>query len=333
VSSTAGTWHQSQESIFAYPLEGLLDCTYAEENIAGFVLGSLEFEDEMRIVRHVSWCPACARLLHETRKTVSYLPYLSPQSTPSASAMRSLFDRIAADQLLNPAGITSELVPMAVASSFDLMDDPVGHVTASDMKPSKTPRSKRRFSWELVAAPLAAVPLVIALALVGGWAYHTQQRLEDQSAQAQVLKNENAKLVAQVSNIFSPQTTKYALDSGESLANSEATGKLVVNPSQTSATLYVWDLPQSTAGYEVLVYTSDGTKQNAGDFTVDQNGFARYDLTLSQPLTNFQSIHVQRLSVDESTANDAGNHSDVLWMDSDTNLGDQRDTEASAKSH
>jgi len=333
VSSTAGTWHQPQESIFAFPSEGLLDCNYAEENIAGFVLGSLEFDDEMRIVRHVSWCPACARLLHETRKTVSYLPYLSPQSAPSIAAKRSLFDRIAADQLLNPVGVASELAPAAMASSIDLLGDPVGHVMAADMSPSKAPKSKRRFSWEMVAAPLAAVPLVIALALVGGWAYNTQQRLEDQSAQAKVLKNENAKLVAQVSNIFSPQTTKYALDSGESLANSEATGKLVVNPSQTSATLYVWDLPQSAAGYEVLVYTSNGTLQNAGDFTVDQNGFARYDLTLSQPLTNFQSIHVQRLTAGESTSSDAASHSDVLWMDSDTNLGDQGDTEASAKSH
>ena len=53
----------------------------------------------------------------------------------------------------------------ATAPLTDLLSNPVGHVIASDMHPSQAPVSKRRFSWEMLAAPLAAVPLAVAAVL------------------------------------------------------------------------------------------------------------------------------------------------------------------------
>jgi len=309
------------------PSQWLLDCRFAEENAAGLALGALNDEEEQRISRHLSWCPTCARLMHETRKTISYLPFLSLQANPPISAKIGLFERIATDarSLTTPSDAEGPLA--------ELLRNPPGGVIASDLAPAKAASPKRFFNWEMVAAPLAAVPLVFALAIVGGWALHTQSRLDRQSAQAAVLRTENTKMEAQIAvlnNVLDSPTKNYVLDSPDSVTGSDAVGKLVASPIQNWASLSVWNL-QPSASYEVLVENQDGTLENAGLVTVDSKGSGHIDLHIIHTATEYQAIHVQRLVSTNGSA--ATNHVDVLWTDMDGTLGASGDTEANAKSH
>jgi hypothetical protein len=338
VRSTAESWPQAEDDLVAQPSDLLLDCSFAEENAAGFALGALNVDEQLRFVQHLSWCPNCARLLHEERKTVGYLAFLSPQAVPPESAKRTLFDRINADQQLKSATFetpTSIVLPSTV--TLELLDSPLGHTIASDIAPSKQKLGKRRFTWELAAAPLAAVPLVVALALVGGWALNTQNRLDRQSAQARVLEDQNAQLAAQISQLSSglenSQVRKFDMDSSDSVGGG-AGGSVVTLADQTWTNLSVWSMPPSSSGYEVLVESKSGQMQQAASFTVDDKGDASVRLNISTPLAQFKAVHVQKLSTaGPSSADDSDGQHDVLWTDFDSNLGGQSGTDANAKAN
>jgi hypothetical protein len=325
----------AQDRGIAPPPEWILDCQFVEENAAGLALGTVEADERARISHHLSWCPMCATLVHEMRKTVGYLPFISPQATPPASAKRTLFARI--DAAMEPNAVQQSERPKALLEPTTSTIEPAPESAPSRRSASpRAPRVRRHFNWELIAAPLAAVPLVVALAIVGGWALHTQSQLNRTTDQAHNLETQNADLMVQLDNVLVPDRSRwFYLDAANSSIGGNAGGKLTVEVDQGRASLSVWNLPATADGYVVFLETKNGDTRRIGSFSVNSAGGADVDLESTVPLDQYRAIHVQaKPGSDLTTMSDSLQPEDVLWVDMESNLGAPGGgTEAIAKSH
>jgi len=345
----AGTGAQSLEDTAdqadasrLFSVESLLDCEFVEENAAGFVLGSLSIAESQRVVQHLAWCQLCARLVHAERKTTDLLPFLSPQAAPPSRTKSALFDRIKAEQIAGSAtqdpSVDESIRTVTIPSSrIDVI------APAPDRSAFRTrlnvvkvgSDAKRRFRWEMIAAPLAAVPLVLALAIVGGWALRTQGELRDQQEAAAASDHQNALLlneVTQLSSMLGSEQTKWTLSGSQADLGNSATGKLTtIGVERTWANLEVWNLPTTNGAYQVLLETKDGKLQSVKDFSVDANGYANVKFDISNPLSVYQAVRIRSATdTQNSTVSDSFSPTDVLWMDFKANLGTQLGTEANA---
>jgi hypothetical protein len=330
---------QARDVGIAPPPEWILDCQFVEENAAGLALGTLEADERVRINHHLSWCPMCAQLVHEMRKTVAYLPFISPQATPPASAKQSLIARIDAYRDPIPAQRSEPPKALLGPTTSTIEPKPVSAPSQTGASPRPT-RMRRHFNWQLIAAPLAAVPLVVALAIVGGWALHTQSQLNRTADQAHHLETQNADLTDRLTllnNVLGADRSRwFYLDAANSSIGGNAGGKLTVGVDQGSASLSVWNLPAAKDGYVVLLETKDGQTHRIGSFHVDgSGGAANVDLDTTTPLDQYRAVHVQAKSGSDLTMmSDSLQPQDVLWVDMESNLGAPGGgTEAIAKSH
>jgi hypothetical protein len=345
----AGTGAQSrqdtadqEDASLLFPVESLLDCQFVEENAAGFVLSSLSIAEAQRVVQHLPWCQLCARLVHAERKTTDLLPFLSPPATPPATAKSALFDRIKSEQIAGAArqgspideSVRTVTIP---ASRIDLIAPDSAHSAARIGSNAVVAGStaKRRFRWEMIAAPLAAVPLVLALAIVGGWALRTQGELRDQQDAAEASEHQNAQLlneVTQLSSMLGSEQTKWTLSGSQADLGNSATGRLTtIGVERTWANLEVWNLPTANQAYQVLLETKDGKLHNVKDFLVDANGYANVKFDVSSPLSVYQAVRIRPATdAQNSTVSDTFTPADVLWMDFKATLGTQVGTEANA---
>lgn len=68
---------------------------HVDDLIAGYALGALEPDERLAVERHAAYCPNCARLLAETRRTASMLSFVAAPAAPSPDVKAALFSRIA----------------------------------------------------------------------------------------------------------------------------------------------------------------------------------------------------------------------------------------------
>jgi len=317
--------------------EWILDCQFVEENAAGLALDALHPQDSFRVNQHLSWCPMCAKLVHETRKTVSYLPFTSTQATPSASAKTNLLDRIKADRLGESNRMPVLPLTTLPASTFDLAESPAP-IPAAHGAGSRSHGSsgKKRPRWGVIATPLAAVPLIVALAIVGGWALQTQGELQEQKVAANVLRQDLDSANGQLTLLSSGEKRNWSLIPIESDLGSQAGGQLSTTAStdQFQASLDVWNLPHDADGYDVILETKDGRHFEFSSFMVDSHGDA-VDVSFNVPfsLGTLKAIHIKPASDEGSSAqSDSLTPRDVLWTDMLNNLGGSGGTEANARS-
>lgn len=297
--------------------EWTLDCSFVEDNVAALALGALDPEERIRADHHLSWCPSCARLVHQTRKTVGYLPFLSPHAAPSASAKSSLLSKLALTPQLpgsnpDPSFDVSAITPTATVATSLITDKGVLRTRAD--------ASSRRLKWELWAAPLAAVPLVVALAIVGGWAMQTQDRLQDRSAEVRNLEVVNDSLEAQLvtftKELDAPGATEHALQAADISGAAKPSGSIRMSADKLLARVTVTGLPSFSSGYQVIAESKDGTLLPAGHLIVDKSGSGTVNLKLDRPLTDVESIHIQPAGLTStSTANLTSD--DLLWIEID----------------
>lgn len=314
---------QTQDGFLYQPPEWLLDCSFVEENASALALGALDNDEIVRINTHVSWCPNCARLVHETRKTVGYLPFLSSAASPSASAKSQLFDRIKQTQQQAPLKVETSGRSLTIPSSQSPFNFESSKAETVFVPGSNGGNRTRRFNWAVFAAPLAAVPLVVALAIVGGWALRTQEQLDDRRTQTQVLQTENADLNAKVSmlsNSLGPSSS-FEFEAADSGFGGNAGGSFVPLVNDHWANLTVWNLPTTSRAYKVLVETEFGQLQQVGEFNVDETGRGQVMLELESPVDQYKSVHVQPVKLSENAIpNDSIADGDVLWTDLNSSL-------------
>jgi hypothetical protein len=188
----------------------------------------------------------------------------------------------------------------------------------------------------MIVAPLAALPLVVALAIVGGWALHTQGELRDQVALNEELEAENAELASrapvEIVQLASDETQEFELASTLSAIGGRAGGNLIAFLDQPVAIIKVWNLPTEHQRYEVLLRTRSGGLISAGEFGIDPTGSAdNVTLNITEPISDFRSLHVRPVMTGRTMpANDSFSPSDVLWVDMDSSLGESVGTEANA---
>lgn len=327
---------QAAVNVSLQPPEWLLDCRFVEENAAGLALGALDELERIRIGHHLSWCPMCAKLVHEMRKTVGYLPFTSPQVAPPASAKSRLFERIATESVTpqSTAGIPPRTLTIP-ASTAQLVSALMEPTTATDTPAPRTatPRSSRwGISWEAMIAPLAAVPLVLALAIVGGWALQTHNRLDDQVERSRDLQAANLSLRNQVdllNSVIGGDRSYRLLAASDSSVGGAMGGKLTTAGDQGSwARLEVWNLPTTNDGYQVVLETNDGQLHDGGQFHVNQSGSAQLNLNIAGPISSYRMIHIRPASRTAPVTSDTFSAEDVLWVDMNGNLGAPSGTEA-----
>lgn len=68
---------------------------HVDDLIVGYALGALEPDEQLAVERHAAYCPRCARLLAETRRTAAMLPFVAAPAAPSPDVKAALFTRIA----------------------------------------------------------------------------------------------------------------------------------------------------------------------------------------------------------------------------------------------
>ncbi len=346
--------HQARPGFLRPSPEPGPDCAYVQELAAPYVMAALEPDEQRRVDRHRNRCHACEQVIVETREAVSLLAYSVPMVAPPARARVSLMDRIAQTAQLEtrfpqPALAAATPTPMPTltipSSRGALAPLPEGWEGANRSLPStesgKTSRTGRfRPNWQLIATPLATVPLVLALGIVGVWAMNAHNRLSAKSAEVSTLSAEVAALrgeldltkdaLADVDGfIEAADARRYdMLPSAASASN--AFGQVIANPGTDEAMLFVKGLSGDHAMYEVLLESNGGSLVPAGELPVGEDGDGMAVLDLAQPFATYRSVHVKPKTGDSSfSASDsvAVGQPDALSGAIDPALGNSGDTD------
>ena len=273
------------------------ECAFVSENVEAHALGALPADEAERVERHVSSCPRCALRLEQSLAITAFLPFLSKPVAVPESVHSRLFESILLDQpapaasaaplpQLNPWTANEPARSWTIPSSKEAFADALGTGSAASQR--------RRVNWDVWAARLAAMPLVLALAIVGGWALNTRSTLQDQRTAMRLVQQENKTLSAKL--LTYPTPTAPAVDHTDvelSAADSSgAQGALTQLSANGAVALRVWNLPTNVKSCEVELETMDGQHVNGGTFNVDANGSAFATLSLQQPLSSYRNVRV-----------------------------------------
>ncbi|MGH2531944.1 MAG: anti-sigma factor domain-containing protein [Thermomicrobiales bacterium] len=321
-----------------------VSCAYVHDLTAGFAFGALDPDESITLAVHCDRCFPCAHLLDQARQTATLLSFTAPPMRPPAHVKASLFVRIAQSTRDEPAPLPIDTLPR-VATIPAVAAAPFrgsGGTEAGDTKGRRfAPRLNRswpnfgtpRFlSRQSVVVPLATVPLVLALAIVGGFAMTAQTRVSDLRQDLTRARGEAERLQATVDAmdgfVQSDDALVYNLPSRET-GSSKGHGRVVVNLGTSEAMLLVWGLPPSSSGasYQVYLERKGGKMVTAGQFHVDEDGRGGTVLALDQPFTAYEAVHVKpagRPQIDEA---DPASGIDTLAARIDPNVGELLDTD------
>ena len=358
MSTTRDVRQPSPHDSHGYPPGSDFACADVHDLAAPFALAAVEPEERERVERHCRRCPPCASFIDDMRQTVVMLSFAAPLAAPPPAAKAALLARIAQSSARPTPVLPAAAKPVLLAptptlppSQEALAPVPEGWEKTNRDRWEKTNRDRwrpavarrglsRRLrpNWHLLATPLATVPLVIALGIVGLWALNTQARLNDRIAEVQQLSAQVDSLNAEVAALnlslnsldsFVAADNAKSYDMTPQSKSSRAYGRVIAHPGQDQAMLLVWRLSGEHARYEVLLETSGGSMVSVGELPVNNEGNGVKLLTLSQPLTAYKSVHIRPKLRDTSTgASDAIAIPDVLFATIDSNLGAPDDTDA-----
>lgn len=321
-----------------------VECADVHDLTAGFAFGALDANERLALEHHCRRCPPCAFVLDQARQTATLLSFVVPPLRPPAHVKATLFSRIAHSSRYEPAAEPAA-PPVPAVSPLPATPAPfraaAGERTGNSGRRRLFPRLNRPwqifsdrtgFSWQAIATPLATVPLVLALAIVGGFAVTAQSRVSDLRQDLSAARGEADRLRATVDAmdgfVRSDDALVYRLPARG--GSTDTVGKVVVNPGTTEAMLLVWGLPPATDGasYQVYLEGNGGKMVRAGQFHVDADGRGSTVLNLDQPFTDYESVHVQptgRPQLGQDAA--AGSAVDTLAARIDPNVGELLDTD------
>ncbi|HEY8448181.1 MAG TPA: hypothetical protein VIL01_13835 [Thermomicrobiales bacterium] len=326
-----------------------IECRFVQDLAAPFALAAVETHERLLIEQHILFCASCARVVRQFRSSAALLGLTNPVATPSPKAKAALFARI------NEASRTqSQLRPATAYSDFT---ESMRTLTLPASRPNPSPApspaqpATRRFSpswlrlprpaWEIgtFAAPLATVPLLLALGIVGLWAINTRVELNDRIAEVQQLSAQVDSLNSQVAAlneslesmdrfVAAADAKTYVMTPSAAAGSSGAYGQVIANPNTDQAMLMVWRLSGSNPRYDVVLETHQGTIEPAGELVVNAEGKGVTVLDLDRPFAMYRSVHVKP-QLQDSTAgtSDTISRADALFAVIDPNLGSTDDTD------
>jgi len=276
-------------------------CAYVRDLAAGYVLGALEPDDQRRIEDHTVSCNACDRVVGQAKQAASMLSFTVKLATPPLDAKAQLFSRIAHSSRPQASALTSPTITIPASNAE----------TTVALKPSRRwqlpgfARSDRgRVNLPLLAVPLATVPLVLALALVGSFAMSRQSQVGDLRAELLSAKsdlNDAHETLDTVDGFTAGENAKvYEIPGDGTKNNGGVHGKVIANPGTNEAMLMIWQLDNQPKGctYQVILESKDGHVQTAAEFGVDSEGNGAAKLSLDEPFNNYTILHVKRKYMD-----------------------------------
>jgi hypothetical protein len=313
----------------------------------------LEPSERRRVERHRASCLDCESLIAELQAPVDLLGISVRQFEPPARAKMALFDQIAKTpqheatflQPARAADAPAAVPTLTIPSSRDAFAPDPGSWRTAGPGPTSSSRGGRtgrfRPNWQALATPLATVPLVLALGIVGVWAMNTQNRLSARSAEVQTLSQQINTLNNRVDTlnttlgdvdgfIEAADAKTYDMTASSGEVDSNAIGKVIANPGTVEAMLVVKGLSARHSLYEVVLESEDGLFTSAGDIPVTEEGDGKAVLKLDQPFSTYRAVHVKPKMDDNSggtTDSNTFSAPDALSGTIDPNLGSDGDTD------
>ena len=167
---------------FAVPAElaGPPPGDHVDDLLAAYALGALDDDERLAVDRHAAFCPECARLLAETRRTAAMLPFVAAPASPSPDVKAALFTRIAQSQAPVTAEQADEYAwarPVAPrrATTLPASGSWVESLATAEPSPvteQRVPRSRRRrpgiVAMVGMTAPVALVFGLLAVLVLPG---------------------------------------------------------------------------------------------------------------------------------------------------------------------
>ena len=313
----------------------VIDCATAEDLAEPFVLRSLEADEQAAVEAHARFCRRCADRVASARQTVSMLAFSVPPATPPPSAKASLFARIEQasapppESYMNAASLNSMRTPTLPAS------DPAG---APAPAPRSQPVDRPRSRLAAYALPLATLPLLLALGIVGYWGVNNRMQLNDQTSQVEDMATQIQYLNSEVLTLNQTfdkldqylgvgQAKQYAMVPQTNSGETDAFGRIIANPVADQAMVMVWRLDEEPATYDIMVELPNGEVYDAGDLDVNGSGSALMNVDLGRPVTDIKSIHIQpKVSDTVTDAMALKSGPDVLYALIGPDLGEVADT-------
>ena len=282
-------------STWAHPSTFTSDCRLVEDAIDVYMLEIVDPSQRVVIDRHLVSCHRCSELVKSHRQTVTALALTVPLMSPPASARTALFTRIATTP--------QSVAPSTSFFSGNLETFRTSTIPASDstlyQKGPSPSLSNQSAWWRVYAAPLATLPLLLALGLVGAWGFNNYAKLDKANGviadQSQSLAYMNEQLQVDDQQVvrlaFSPSAKHYNLTSEIASQNSNASGTFVADTATGQALLQVDGLRPGS--YSLFVQTEDGTMMQKAEFLVGAEGSATTAVDLGGLVSGFQSVHIR----------------------------------------
>lgn len=302
------------------------DCRSVSDAIEEYALGIADAAQCAVIERHVLHCADCAALVSSYSQTSAVLALAVPLATPPASARTALMDRIA---------VTSQATFPArnvYAGSLDDLRTPT-LPSSAQVAPLPSQPEKQSAWWHVYAAPLATLPLLLALGLVAAWGFNNYSQLNDTQqdlAQRDLqiarlnsqLDNDNGQGVAQL--LASQSAKRYTLTSDGS-SGVFAQGMLVADPQSEQAALQVSGLAPGT--YSVVVQLQNGKMVPTTEFDVGTTGSGSTLVNLGTPIDDLKSVHIRpTTTVTETDMAGITAQPDALMTQIGPDISDDSDT-------
>lgn len=295
------------------------DCAVVDDLAAAFVLSAVDPSERAFVDAHRERCQSCASLIADLKAPIDLLGASVHQVAPPTRTKAALFDKIAATPQAQPHVDAPFLQPpvaerpltiptLTIPSSRDAFAPDPGSWRAGGpdpMAPASARRSQRfRPNWQTIAAPLATVPLVLALGIVGFWAMNTQNRLSARSAEIQSLNSQVNTLSNRVETLNTvladvdgfmqaPDAKRYDMTVASDHVDSDAVGMVIANPGTVEAIMVVKNLGARHSTYEIVLESADGLYTSVGEIPVTKDGDGKAVLQLDQPLANYTAVHVK----------------------------------------
>lgn len=284
------------------------DCRLVDDSIEEYSLGVAGSSQQVAIERHMIQCQRCSTLIASYQETVAALALAVPLASPPASARTALISRVATTPQ-SVAPYTS-----VYSGSLDTLRTPslpASNPIAAPM-PSQSPGASPW--WRVYAAPLATLPLLLALGLMGGWGFNNLAKLNDANGVIAMrdaeIDNMNDSIVPVdpdwVELAFSSSTKHYNMTS----ETGSQSATLIADTITGQAALQAKGL--AAGSYSILVQMQDGTMVQKAVFDVGDDGTATTAVDLGDAMADFQSVHIRTssprpetdMAVDEQDATD-----------------------------
>ncbi len=250
---------------------------HVEDLIAGYALGALETDEMLAVERHAGYCPSCARLLAETRRTAAMLPFVAAPAGPSPDVKATLFARISQSSAAVTAERADEFAwarPVSPRQQATLPTSGTWLESLPEANGSISPRAlqARRSRPGLGRIAGISLPVLLTFGLLAFFVVPQILPSDD---------NGNAELAG----LLNSDSTRCV----QTMATSSSIESACYNPSPIETDGSTWllsvnnlidETPRDV--YEVQIPTVDGTYFLAGTITVDSRG--RGSVMLTRPI-------------------------------------------------